>query len=440
MKTDDLLAYEERERAFVRANGDRAVTNGFVTDTRCIYSDRRLPGSLAFHRSGAPLAALLLLYEKTVVYIPPTTRDKIEARIGFPWSDLLTLVDRGCIQPIIGHPAHYARKPFFDDLLSFDPPSVWARGDELARRFANADEYWAMTPSVLPLPQMCAVKWVRAKFRRHFPSLSEKSLSERIATELCTNFVDLCIYGYEPLARDIAGLSDHDWSARRILEISELLTYPTLMGLGGTANYGLASSAAIDEAISAGQLSTTDVREIPPEAQILLDGLSINVPSNLNADLVVQFHHDGMAKPLWHALEELETQVAASAGESGSLVDSAVVAERLMNATMRELRGVGFRRQIGQSQRQLPWVDLTVKVGAAALLTVATHAPIGSDWMTDALAGAQFAGTLYALKFADRITARVERRVSEAITARTSSRLATQLWWLTEWRRGAVHG
>src|SRR4051812_30044591 len=181
-------------------------------------------------------------------------------------------------------------------------------------------------------------------------------------------------------------MSDPGWSARRLLEISELLTYPTLMGLGGTANYSLSSAGAIEEAARHQYTGRAEFRSVGPEAHLLLDGLSISTPSHLDADLITQFHRDGMSRRLWQALEKLETQVAeVELSAIDQLVDSAVIAEDIVRSTMREVQGVGYQARQSETRRRIqPWTDLTVKLGSTMAITVAAHAPLGLDWVTSA--------------------------------------------------------
>lgn len=439
MKRGDLEEYEERERSYVRSVGHRAMLGDFVGNASEIYANVRKSRRRAFHRSGSPLSALLLLYQQTVVYIPPASKKLIESRLGLKWDDLLELAERGCLQPVIGHPTHYAKKGHFDELLELGPPSVWARGDELARGFAGADEYWDIARALLPLEAMVQVPWLRQKYAAHFPRLGAQDLSERIEIELCTNFVDLCIYGYEPLARDLGALPDHDWSTRRILEVSELLTYPTLMGMGGTPNYGLSTDGAVRVAERHQYLGRVQYRELGVEAPILLEGLSISVPDQMGPSDVVQFHKDGMADHLWKALSALEHEVVVAQKESmGGLLDAAATAQEIVQQTLREVRGVVYgseRSRIHQSI--LPQVDLTMKVGSAVALTLAAHGPLGLDWTSAILGGTGAAGTLWAIKKFDSATARVEESLAERIASRGSSRLASQLWWLSGWKKGA---
>ncbi|WP_410628185.1 hypothetical protein [Amycolatopsis sp. cmx-8-4] len=436
MKIDDLLRYEETERDYVRTHGHRAVFDGFVSDATKIYADRLVPDRLGFHRAGAPLSALLLLYEQTVVYVPPTSKEVVQQRLGMKWDQFLALVERGCVQPIIGHPSHYARKAHINDLFSFKPPSVWARGDELARRFANADEHWEVAQRVLPLEEMVREAWVHAKYKKHFPHLTEKNLRERIATEICTNYVDLCIYGYEPIATGLATLPDRAWSVRRLLEASELLTYPTLMGLGGTPNYGISAPVAVAEAAGSEYLCLPEIRQFGPEVQLLLEGLALQVPTTMDVDTLVQFHQDGMARHLWSALQNLEYRVAtAQATELDELVDSAVVAEQIIQSTLQDVRGVTFGSLRSAARRRVhPWTDLTVKLGSTLGVTAAAHGPLGLDWLNAALAGAQFAGLMFAFKGYDRLTAAAEKRLVEHLMRRKTSSLAVQLWWLSNWQ------
>ncbi|TCO41039.1 hypothetical protein EV646_116130 [Kribbella antiqua] len=413
--------------------------DGVVTDARRLYKDVHLPERVGFARSGSPLTALLLLYEATVVYFPPAGKADLERRFGAEWNDLLELVELGSIKPIIGHPTHYARKGHFDDLFSFRPPSVWARGDELARRFADADSYWDQARAVLPISEMLQLAWVRRKFRKHFPSLSQKKLSERIEIELITNFVDLCIYGWSPLAHRLAGLPNVSHGARRILELSEILTYPTLIGMGGTPNYGLktmtAIQSAVDEPVLLG-LDRSERRLVDESARLLVDGLDLSFPSSLDLSLVAQFHEDGMSRRLWRAMEALESEVsAAEIMVTDGLVDRAVIAEEILTGTLREVQGPGLRAARARtSRRSRAWTDFTIKIGSAAALSTAS-AVLGQDWLTALASGAAGVTVLWPTKVFDRSIDKVEKEIIDAVTERRAGAFATQLWWLSNWRR-----
>ncbi|MFJ2158282.1 hypothetical protein [Streptomyces sp. NPDC087856] len=433
MNTDELQAYEMRERDFVQANGSQAVDGNTVVDTHPIYSDLDLVPHLGFHRTGAPLPALLLLYEQTVVYIPPSSKRAIRERLGLPWENLIEFCRMGVIQPIIGHPVHYADKPHFDELFRMRPPSVWARGDELAQRFASGAEYWELARHVLPMDEYCQVPWVLAKWRKHFPRLPGLDLRHRIEMEICTNFVDLCIFGYESMVRDIARVPDRSWAVRRILELSELLTYPSLMGCGGTANYGLASSTAIREAIRHNYLGDNRPRFIGHEIDVLLSGISLTVPSQLQGQAVRRFHQSGMSRRLWRALEELEGAVAED--RINGLTQSAHAASEIVESAIREIHRPEFLPgRMQQSGTPNMWVDMTMKVGSATALSAVAHGPLGQDWITAALSGISVVGLLTSLRSFDRAILKVEEKISESVAARNTSRLAVELWWLTEWR------
>jgi hypothetical protein len=211
-------------------------------------------------------------------------------------------------------------------------------------------------------------------------------LRERIAIEIQTNFVDLRIFGCEPLARAYANHFESK-SARRLLELSELLTYSSLMGMGGTPNHGLKSIQAIT-ATQEAPLNVNVGRPIGPEAKVLTDGMRLGVPDLSGAD-IIQFHGDGMSRVLWKALEQLEREVADA---SPATLDDVAEAS-------------------------------------------AAHGALGLDWVQSTLAGIQGAGGLWALRVFDKATRELEWLVANEVTGRRAGRRAVQLWWLDEWRR-----
>lgn len=434
MKLKELQLYEESERETARLYGPAAVSNGFIADGPLIYTDKLVSSRLAFHRQGAPLKALLLLYEQTVVYIPPADKSELEQRFGISWSDLLKLSERECIIPVIGHPTHYSDKVHFDSMLKLKPASVWARGDEIAHRFADGAEYWSIAKRIVPYADMSQTDWLQKRFQRHFPSLSSDSRLDRIQTELLTNFVDLCIHGYEPLATELVTLPDPGYAAKRLLEVSEILTYPSLMGLGGTPNYGLNSEIAVAEARGAEYLHRG--RELGPEAELLLRGLSIGFPRLMSPELIMQFHRDGMSTWLWQALAKLEHQVALKTeSHSTELTDAATHAQEILAEALREVRGAGYSSLRSRSHDLArSTVGLTIKLGESSALATAAWGPLGHDWMNLALAGVQFSSVLLAAKKFESATNLAERRIADLIANRKTSPLASQLWWLSQWR------
>jgi hypothetical protein len=310
---------------------------------------------------------------------------------------------------------------------------VWARGDELARRFAGADGYWDIARAELSTMEMVGASWIRKKFKKQFPNVSEPSLTERIEIELITNFVDLCIYGWEPIAMDLARDPNRDYAARRILELSELLTYPTLMGMGGTPNYGFASDLAISR-LTGRPHGPGPARHVGDLASLLVDGLDLRFPQSIDTDLVAQFHSDSMATRLWAALEALEDSLLEDERHATTAPDAAARAERTLLDTLREVRGPGLRDNRRRADRGAQtWVDLTMKVGTAAGLTVCSGA-LGIDWVAAAGLGTGVTGIL-PTRVWDGSSQRVEEAIRDRLMVRRSGALATQVWWLSDWRK-----
>lgn len=436
MKAAQLIQYEEAERQFVRDHGSGAAPNGYVSSIEPIYSDKQLPNRVGFHRAGSPLSALLLLYEATVVYVPPAPMSALERRLGMTWNDFIEIANRGHIRPIVGHPIHYARRGHFDQLFEIRPPSVWARGDELAHQFADASEHWDRARALVPAQRMASTPSMRAKYKRHFPGLRQAQLEARIAEEIWTNYVDLCIYGYQPLADLMGTLSDLEHGAMRIMQLSELLTYPSLVGMGGIPNYGVADAGTV-EAVREELLLRGPVRmrQFGPELEILTSGIQLSVPDQISPEMLGDFHDDNMARHMWRALAALETRVVDDVDDLG---DVAVVAEKASEAVKEGLRQVslavnsGLPRRRGRNRRL---TDMALKTGSGTALSVAAHQVLGLDWGQSLLAGAGLAQGLWSYSAFPEAVAKAESIVSERLMRREFGDLAAQLWWLVDWQR-----
>lgn len=206
MEVPELEIYEGRERAYARDQGRHGAGGGVIETMAPVFADQLLPERHALQRGGAPLGALVFLYATTIVFLPPASQGTLERRLGMPLEYVLELQRNGIVRPIIGHPTDYAELSHLDPILALDPPSLWARGDEVAHVYGRAAEHWDTAREVLPFDDILRVPWVRAKWSEQRPRTSQLDLDERIRVEVSTNFVNLCIFGFEPLARSIAEL------------------------------------------------------------------------------------------------------------------------------------------------------------------------------------------------------------------------------------------
>jgi hypothetical protein len=436
MNREELEDYERKERQIASSNGRLAVDHGYVTNVRPIFDDLRLPDSFGVQRRHAPLQILAWLYPTTIVYLPPMTERLLEARLGMHVEDFIELYDKGVARALIGHPVEYSNLKHFDPILRRRPPSVWARGDELAHRFAKAADYWKDARRLLPLSRICKLKWVRSKWKRHYPHLSGRALTNQIEIEVCTNYVDLCIFGWEPLAQFILEVPNPSWVAKRLLELNETITYPQLLGIGGTFNYGVQETHLMNS-IRSQSLVPVQARLIGKEARILLDGLSLTFPQFTDAETVLSFHKASLAPKLWSTMKDLEKQLAkpAAALRLGSLAEASQKTEELISMALNDVRSIAFadaRRRIGKE------VSFCVKSGSIATIALASRLSGVLGLLGSALAGiavSEFAATT---KPFDQLVSGIEDAITDWIMSKKFTPLATHLWWIQEWKESSL--
>ena len=223
-----------------KKNSDRIREKGKVSAVSDIYPDIGIPETLTFRSGRIPLSHLLLLYEKVVLFIPPSQPEILKEKWSVPFKTVMELCEQDRIIPLIGHATDYSA-PHFEPLFKLkNLPSVWARGLTLLIELGYGDKLIERNCS-LPIAKMANVKFVIEKYKHHFPTLTKKELNETIKRELLTFYADLWLFGEGKLA-DCLGLgneNDPEKIAERLFLTNELYTYPILFGLGGTANYNL---------------------------------------------------------------------------------------------------------------------------------------------------------------------------------------------------------
>lgn len=426
-------AYERRERQTTHQYAPRAMNGDHVENAELIYQDRKLSKRLGFHRSGAPLSALLFLYEQVVVYVPPAAKQTLRARFNMPWSTFVKLAQRRCVVPIVGHPIHYHGHKHFEALFDTNPVSVWARGDELALEYAGGRDYWAKVEKDHPAGTLAIDPLLTAKYRRVFAGMDEAHLAARVEHEVKTNFVDLCIYGYEPLATALLSPEAGTAGSRKLVELSELITYPSLMGMGGAPNYGLGSANAARMVSDAPRLRPLP-RRVGPEAAVLVEGLALATPSHIDPQLVIDFHKDSMSSTLWGALDALEDKLVPDGPGPDDLAERAERAQHLLGEALREVNGAGLilshHRSLGRINDV---VRLTMKLSPVIPLATFFWSPFDQQ-MLDAgvsVAGAAVSGA--AIWKSNAIADTIERKLAHHLSSRRLDKMTAQLWWLSEW-------
>jgi hypothetical protein len=366
MDTGWLLRYEEEdaERALSVAGG--VLKRGRLERPQDLYPELKLPHLVGYSRAPVPLPLLVLLYDVVVVYVPPSSQSRLEAKWGLPFEDFVDLARAGLVQPLIGHPPDYSAQ-YFKPLLEERPPSLWARGYGMLCALGLEA---TLSPDECPLPvsEIAQLKPARLKYSRQFPALSQDELTARIEREVLTNYADLWIFGEGELADALALHREPMTTFGALLTVNEVRTYPTLFGMGGTANYDLDTLRA--EAVmleTFGAEPPRDVRVVPQNLDILLRGVGVDV-GQVTANDLIELHASGGAERLRRAMSDFEHEAQDATEAAGSDLDLYLgAAETLQD----RLKQVGDELLKPETKKRLGDVDrrtrYTVRAGLPAL-------------------------------------------------------------------------
>lgn len=435
MNKEELLAYEERERDSIRSSAHLVVRSGYISDIGAMYPDLWLPAARGFQRPNAPLSLLCFLYPTTLVYIPPTSRELLEARLGIDIDSFVELSDRRIVQPLIGHPTYYADMPHLDPILKRNPPSVWARGTSVLDYMGQA-EYFDEANRRLAIEPMTRLALARQKWTPQYPSSSEDLLTRQIKLEIATLYVDLCAFGYADVAREIAMESDLDLALRKLLVANEILVYPLLMGVGGTPNYGIEgppmSLGPAQEAFVRRlelKVQGPRARKISASLKLILNGIQCDFPKFVDADIVVAFHKADLSKRVWAAFEELEAELkkqhALEAADFESLAEKTESARKLVEEACKTASDLSYALEKEAARGNIRWILLAASAGAGLA---------GGLLAGNIIAAASLAiGVLGVSKLS--VYESVQEWAVEKFVSRKFHPLVGQLWWLQQWRK-----
>ncbi len=268
-----LVEYEIEQQLKVANISDELARKGFVTSAQDLYPDVDLPSHCSYIRGSIPVKMMLLLYDKVVLYFPPSTVNHLVERSQTSYKDLMYLCKYSLIQPLIGHPTDYI-EPHFNELLACNPPSVWARGVSLLSKLSMGDTL-EIAKSKLPLERISKLPKIEAQWKAYFPSATKKQLQENIIRDLSTLYADLCIFGYSHMANSLSQFKQLGEVAFYLRFLNEVLTYPILFGMGATPNYSTSIISYRKNCIKLPLNTTSKIKLIPPELEILLKGYGI---------------------------------------------------------------------------------------------------------------------------------------------------------------------
>lgn len=422
-----LKNYTDDQANIVLNNCAIPLQRGHLREPKDIYPDIQIPSSVAYTRYTIPLPFLVLLYEKTTVYVPPLSKKDLLLRWGTSIETVIALAQSGIVVPIIGRPTDY-RASHFAPLLELKPPSLWARGVALLDRLgmnAALDE----RDCPLPIAEMAHVKPLRRKYSHYESGLRGEALTTRIKRELLLNYADLCIFGEQQLAESLGRLREPQQIVDRLLLANEIRTYPILFGLGGTANYDtrmLRAESGVARTLP--NLTLIDKSKvIPGNLNLLFNGLGIDI-SHLTTNEIIEFHVSGNGARLRAAMAYFERRASKKLGSSAPITDSeqviaaAAALEDVILNTARELSSPEFIRRASNTQRTS---NVLLKVGSPALGGWLSH--LAGASVFDGIGGGAIVQTFIIDPVKDKI-------VDAALVARFRPGLAN-LWRIAKARR-----
>lgn len=386
---DVLQAEEDRQRVLVTGRAIAAHRTGRPLSRSDIYPDVEFADSMGYTRQGVPLLPMSLLYEKLVVYVPPASKKELRRRWGISIEELGELAARGIVEPLIGHITDYSA-PHFASLFEspVGVPSVWTRGLTLLEEKGLQDTLLEESYS-FDFDQLASENLLGDKFRLHFPGMRKEALHRRIKRELLTNLADLYLFDEPEVVESLqvsALKTDPSEVARAIMLLSELRAYPTLFGLGGTANY---SADLVPELPNLGAnldwaLTTPTGRGVKlGQFSDILKGVGVS-PEELTLEQVVDFHSSGQARLLRKSVAafEREAGLAASsaASELGSverLLAEAEALNEVVRDSLVELGTPAQRRRYGSLKRRTTWA---FEMGGLAVGGWVGQQVVGEAW------------------------------------------------------------
>lgn len=316
IQLEELHAYEHEQGL---RNAKACAPGDVVENIRALYQDRVYIGAAApaFHRPGAPLHALPLLAQQTVVLVPPVSRDQLTKVLGGTPPELLFALPKDRVIPVISWPRDYDTPEcaYLEPLLRTNPISMPVRGYALVHGMGR-DELFARARADHRVTDLATLPVMQERWAAEFPHVrnDENALHERVVAELTNNYVDLSIFGYEGLLEEILEELDPLHRATRLLRTAELLTYPSLIGMDGQAQYRRVrptDTVAIPE-IDPGILTAEY-----PVIQAILDGIDVNLaPLASNPEqyaIVLQHLYDrGVIAKIASIHQQLVTAIAAA--------------------------------------------------------------------------------------------------------------------------------
>ena len=282
----------------------------FVKDYYDVYPDLKdilsIPGSsVSYIRGDVSLKMSALLYDKTIVYLPPWPQNLIEKRFGISYKEFLSLCQNNIIIPIIGDPHDYSAE-YFQPLfkLKIQPPSLWARGIALLDIFGIGNVL-DVARQKIPVDQIACTPEIQKKWSERLPYADENTRKQAIMNDISVMYADMCIFGYEHEAQEMGKFLDPQKAYESLQVFNEAITYPVLFGLNSRPTY---NPDKLENSLSKlyinPQFNIPPI-PIPPDLEVLLQGIGIDIET-ITLEDIIKYRQDGLGVALREALRSFE--------------------------------------------------------------------------------------------------------------------------------------
>lgn len=311
---DKLHEYHIRQGGIITEQAERLEKQGIVKNFQDVYPDlaAQISGeSTSYVRGSVPLKLMALIYDKTIIYVPPLSKQMLEERFQLSYEDFIKLCQNGVVIPILGN-VHEYRGDFYTPLFELNnaPASLWARGVALLDVFGMNDAL-DLARQKLPVEHMSRDPAVRAQWRKKLPGATEEEIHKSIVDDIAVMYADLCIFGHEHEANELAEFENMGQIYESLRIMNETATYPTLFGLDTQPTYHpqkLESSVAKLYIKPRYHLQPIP---IPEDLEVLLQGIGINTDT-MSTESIMKYRYDGMGKALRNTLESFSAYCDAA--------------------------------------------------------------------------------------------------------------------------------
>lgn len=361
IKKEKLKEYEIEQKIFLHQNSSLRGQKRYIESVVDLYPEMKDATSVCYIRGNVPMKAMLLLYDKIVVFVPPATKECLEKRFGIPYEEFIELCRCGLVQPLIGHAVEYT-EDIFVELLKLKPPSVWARGVG-SLSLLQMDDVLEEARCKLPVWKIAMLPSVRKQWGEHFGNIRESELTERIIREVSTLYADLCVFGYKSIADSLAeDLKDEKKIIKQLKFLNEILTYPILFGLGGSPNYSYDKLQSKNRTINLHLNEKTQL--VPEELLYVLEDIGLSVNS-LEINEIIEFRSKKIGKYIIDLLNDFEEKANLFQNHQETvdtvLAKAIILKQELQNFNKEIIPTLTKAKKIEKS------VDISIKIGCAVL-------------------------------------------------------------------------